>query len=88
MPKSSPAKLAYQKKYNEEHAEEQVARRRAQRHAIAAGKSKVGDGVDIDHKKPLDKGGSGADSNTRPRSQKENRGWRKDNPEMYGKGKK
>ena len=88
MPKSSKAKLEYQKKYNEEHADDQVARRRAQRHAIKAGKSKVGDGKDIDHKKPLDKGGSGADSNTRSRSQKANRGWRKDNPEMYGKGKK
>ena len=88
MPKSSPAKLAYQKKYNEEHADDQVARRRAQRHAIAAGKQKVGDGIDLDHKKPLGKGGSGADSNVQPKSQKENRGWRKDHPEMYGMGKK
>lgn len=88
MPKSSPAKLAYQKQYNKEHAEEQVARRRAQRHAIAAGTQKIGDNVDLDHKKMLDKGGSTADSNVRPRSVKENRGWRKDHPEAYGKGKK
>lgn len=87
MPKSTPRKLAYQKQYNKEHAEEQVARRRAQRHAIADGRAKIGDGVDIDHKKPLGKGGSGSDSNTRARSQKENRGWRKDHPEMYGKKK-
>lgn len=88
MPKSSKAKLEYQKKYNAEHADEQVARRRAQRHAIAAGTQKIGDGVDLDHKKMLAEGGSGADSNVRPRSVKENRGWRKDHPEAYGKGKK
>lgn len=85
MTKSSKTKLEYQKKYNEEHADDQVKRRRAQRHAIAKGKSKVGDGKDIDHKKPLAKGGSGDDSNTRSRSQKANRGWRKKNPEMYTK---
>lgn len=88
MTKSSKTKLEYQKKYNEEHADDQVKRRRAQRHAIAKGKSKVGDGKDIDHKKPLAKGGSGDDSNTRSRSQKANRGWRKKNPEMYGANKK
>jgi hypothetical protein len=88
MPKSSKAKLEYQAAYNKEHADEQVARRRAQRHAIAAGTQKIGDGVDLDHKKPLNKGGSTDDSNVRARSVKENRGWRKDHPEMYGKGKK
>lgn len=88
MPKSSKAKLEYQKQYNKEHADEQVARRRAQRHAISAGTQKIGDGVDLDHKKMLVKGGSTADSNVRPRSVKENRGWRKDHPEAYGKGKK
>jgi hypothetical protein len=88
MPKSSKAKLEYQAQYNKEHAAEQVARRRAQRHAIAAGTQKIGDGVDLDHKKPLNKGGSTDDSNVRARSVKENRGWRKDHPDMYGKGKK
>lgn len=88
MPKSSKAKLAYQAAYNKEHADDQVARRRASRHAIAKGTQKIGDGVDLDHKKPLGKGGSGADSNVTPRSQKDNRGWRKDHPDMYGKGKK
>jgi hypothetical protein len=88
MTKSSKTKLEYQKKYNEEHADDQVKRRRAQRHAIAKGKSKVGDGKDIDHKKPLAQGGSGDDSNTRSRSQKANRGWRKTDPKMYGANKK
>lgn len=87
MPKSTPAKLRYQAQYNKEHAAEQVARRRAQRHAIAEGKAKIGDGVDLDHKVPLDKGGSGSDSNVRPASPAKNRAWRKTNPEMYGKGK-
>jgi hypothetical protein len=90
MPKSSPKKLAYQAEYQKSPAEveKRVDRNRARRHAIAAGKASVGDGKDIDHKKPLDKGGSGSDSNTRVADRTENRGWRKDKPEMYGKGKK
>jgi hypothetical protein len=48
---------------------------------------KKGDGMDVHHVKPLAKGGSATKSNTRVVSQKKNRGWRKDHPEMYGKGK-
>ena len=90
MPKSSKQKLAYMAEYQKkpENVEKRVDRNRARRHAIAAGKAAVGDGKDIDHKTPLDKGGSGADSNTRVASRSENRGWRGKHPEMYGKGKK
>ena len=65
-----------------------VDRNRARRHAIADGKVSVGDGKEIDHKRMLDQGGSGSDRNTRVVSAAENRGWRKDHPAAYGKGKK
>ena len=47
-----------------------VANNEARRAAIRAGKAKVGDNTDVDHKKPLSKGGSTAASNLRvvPRS--------------------
>ena len=89
MPKSSPAKLAYMKEYQKkpENVEKRVDRNRARRHAIAAGKAHVGDGTQVDHKVPLDKGGSSKDSNTRVVSTKFNEGWRARQPEMYGKKK-
>lgn len=90
MPKSSKAKLAYQADRQKAPAEvdKRVARNKARRHAIAAGKVKVGDGKQVDHIKPLSKGGSANDSNTRVVSTKKNEGWRKDHPDMYGKTKK
>ena len=87
MAKTSKAKLEYMAEYQKkpENVEKRVDRNRARRHAIAEGKVKVGDGKEVDHKKMLDKGGSGSDSNTRVISAKENRGWRKDHPEAYTK---
>lgn len=78
MPKSSQAKLDYMADYQKkpENVEKRVDRNRARRHAIAAGKASVGDGKDVDHKNPLRKGGSDADSNTRVISRSKNRGWR------------
>lgn len=88
--KASKAKLEYMAEYQKrpENVEKRVDRNRARRHAIAAGKASVGDGTEVDHKHPLDKGGSDKDSNTRVVKASENRGWRKKHPEMYGKGKK
>jgi hypothetical protein len=85
--KTSKKSLATKAEYNRrpEVQERRVAQNRARRHAIKAGKAKVGDGKDVDHKVMLAKGGSGKDSNTRVISRKNNRGWRKKNPEMYGK---
>lgn len=79
MAKSSKAKLEYMAEYQKkpENVEKRVDRNRARRHAIADGKAKVGDGKDVDHKKPLRKGGSGHDSNTRVIDRSTNRGWRK-----------
>lgn len=79
MAKSSKAKLEYMAEYQQkpENVDKRVARNRARRHAIADGKAAVGDGKDVDHKTPLRKGGSTADSNTRVVDKSANRGWRK-----------
>jgi len=73
--KNTPARQAAQAKYNSK--PEQIAKR-TQRNAarqamIKAGKASVGDGKDIDHKKPIRSGGSNAPSNLRVRSQSANR---------------
>lgn len=79
MAKTSAKKLAYMAEYQKkpENVEKRVERNRARRHAIAEGKVQVGDGKDVDHKKPLGAGGSGSDSNTRVLDASSNRGWRK-----------
>lgn len=79
MPKSSPAKLAYQKKYNAQ--PEMVNRReennRARYQAMKAGKVKKGDGKDVAHIVAMDSGGKTVPSNLKVESAKKNRGWRK-----------
>lgn len=79
MPKSSPAKLAYQKKYDAR--PEQVAKRvknnAARREAIKEGRAHVGDGKDVAHIKSLENGGTNDKSNLRVESRAKNRGWRK-----------
>ena len=84
--KTSKKSLATKAAYNKipEVQARRVAQNRARRHAIKAGRAKVGDGKDVDHKVMLAKGGSGKDSNTRVRNRTSNRGWRKKNPEVYG----
>ena len=90
MPKTSAKSLKTKAAYNKKPSVQakRVAQNKARRHAIAKGTVTKGDGKDVDHKKPLAKGGSGNDSNTRVVSQKKNRGWRAKNPEMYKKGRK
>ncbi len=87
MPKSSPQKLATQAERNRR--PEEVAKRviynRNRREAIAEGVVKKGDGKEIDHKKPLDKGGTNSRDNRRVVDESTNRAWRKDHPEMYTK---
>jgi len=89
MTKSSKAKLAFQKEYNArpENVAKRVKNNAARREAIREGTAKVGDGKDVDHKKPLDKGGTNAKSNLRVVDRSENRAWRERQPEMYGKKK-
>ena len=86
MPKTSAVSLATKAAYNKrpEVQARRVLQNKARRHAIKAGRAKVGDGKDVDHKVMLAKGGSGADKNTRVLDRKSNRGWRKKNPEVYG----
>lgn len=86
MPKSSPKELATKAAYNKrpDVQDKRVEQNRARRHALADGKVHKGDGTNVDHKKPLDAGGSGADSNTRVVSEKFNKGWRARQPRMYG----
>lgn len=52
-----------------------VKNNQARAAAIKAGKASVGDGKDVDHKKPLSKGGTNAASNLRVVSQSENRSF-------------
>ena len=81
MPKKGEMKTTASKRskqqraYNgtEEQKKKRAARNKARRQAIAKGKVSKGDGKGIDHKKPLRKGGSTAESNTRVRSKTANR---------------
>lgn len=89
MPKTSAKSLATKAAYNKrpDVQAKRVAQNRARRHALAEGRAHVGDGTHVDHKVPLDKGGSTSDSNTRVVKASVNQGWRKRQPEMYGKKK-
>lgn len=79
MPKSTPGKLAYQKKYNAEPANvnKRELNNAARAEAMRKGLVKKGDSKDVDHKVPLRRGGGNADSNLRVQSAHANRGWRK-----------
>lgn len=87
MPKSSPQELRTKAAYNKrpDVQKKRVANNKARREAIREGRASKGDGKDVHHVKPLDKGGSTDKSNTKVVSKKTNRGWRKDHPEMYTK---
>jgi hypothetical protein len=90
MTKTSKKKLAYMAEYQKrpENVEKRVERNAARREAIREGRAHVGDGTEVDHKKPLDKGGSNAKSNLRVVDASKNRAWRKEHGDMYGKNKK
>lgn len=69
----------YKKEYAEYHGTpEQIANRaervKARRMMEKTGAAKKGDGKDVDHIKPLSKGGTSARTNLRMRSVKANRG--------------
>jgi hypothetical protein len=85
MTKSSKQELKTKAAYNKKPKVQakRVANNKARREAIKEGRVKKGDGKHIDHKVPLDKGGSTAKSNTRVVSAAKNKGWRKKNPKMY-----
>lgn len=79
MPKSSPAKLAFQKAYNAQPKQvaKRVANNAARRTAISQGRAKVGDGRDVAHQVALENGGSNKPGNLIVQAAKTNRGWRK-----------
>ena len=58
---------------SEEQKDNRVARNRARREAERDGRVSPGDNKEIDHKKPLSKGGSKSTDNTRVVSRKANR---------------
>lgn len=78
--KGGPKKAAYDSAY--EKRPEQVKKREMRNQARAQYEKQNGPlppAVDVDHKKPLDRGTEGANNaaNLRPRTEKANRGWRK-----------
>jgi hypothetical protein len=87
MTKSSNQELKTKAAYNKKPSvqKKRVANNKARREALREGRVAKGDGKDVHHVKPLDKGGSTKKSNTKVVSKKTNRGWRKKNPEMYTK---
>jgi len=87
MPKSSKQELRTKAAYNRrpDVQKKRVANNKARREAIREGRAKKGDGTHVDHKVPLDKGGSTAKSNTRVVKAAKNKAWRKDHPKMYTK---
>ena len=89
MAKSSAAKLAYQAEYNKrsENVDKRVKNNAVRRDALRTGAAHKHDGTEVDHKVPLDKGGTNDKSNLRVVPASENRAWRKTHGEMYGKNK-
>lgn len=77
MPYSTNGKRDYGKEKRFQAKQEQkknrAKRNQARRQAIKAGKVSKGDGKEIDHKRPLSKGGSNSKSNQRVVSRKTNR---------------
>lgn len=90
MPKTSEKSLKTKAAYNKlpDVQAKRVENNRARREAIREGRASVGDGKDVDHVVMQDKTGPQHRGKTEVTSQKENRGWRKDNPEAYTKRKK
>ena len=73
----------YKKEYREYHSRPEQKKNRAERNAARRllereGLVHKGDGKDVDHKKPLDKGGSNDRSNLRVQTKSKNRGYARD----------
>ena len=87
MTKSSKQELSTKAQYNKKPSvqKKRVANNKVRREALRDGRVQKGDNKHIDHKIPLDAGGSTAKSNTRVVSAKVNKGWRKTRPSMYTK---
>lgn len=82
MPSSPAYKRDYKIEYkvsqsSEKEKKNRAKRNNARRQAEAEGKVSKGDGKDIDHKKPLCKGGSNSKSNQRITSASSNRSFKR-----------
>lgn len=81
MPYMTNGKRDYSKEkrlYEDKHPErmkKRVENNQARAKMMEAGKARVGDGKDVDHKVPLSKGGSNATSNLRVVSKTANRSF-------------
>lgn len=75
--KNGKRDYSQQRQYNAtpEATNKRVKNNQARAEAIKAGKASVGDGKDVDHKKPLSKGGSNAASNLQVVSASKNRSF-------------
>ena len=76
------AKRNYAKEYKDyqgtpEQIKNRCKRNKARGEAVKDGRVKKGDNKDLDHKKPLSKGGSNAKSNTRVVSKSTNRSFKR-----------
>lgn len=70
----------YKKEYDEYHSSKKQKKNRAKRNAARrklerAGRVRKGDGKDVDHKKPISKGGSNGDGNLRVVKKSTNRSF-------------
>lgn len=74
---NTKARQRAQAKYNSkpEQIKKRAERNKARAAMVKAGKVHKGDGKDVDHKKPLAKGGSNSTSNLRVRSKSANRSF-------------
>lgn len=73
-------KRPYKKEYAEYQGTEEQKKNRAKRNAARramekVGRVKKGDGKDVDHKKPISKGGSNAKSNLKVKTASKNRSF-------------
>jgi hypothetical protein len=80
MPYMKDGKRDYRREYDEYHSkpeqrENRSKRTTARREANEAGITHKGDGKDLDHKRPLSKGGSNSKSNLRAVPASENRSF-------------
>jgi len=88
MPYMKNGKRDYKRQYEEYDGKEEVKKDRAKRNGARRqmeheGKVSKGDGKDVDHKKPLSKGGINSRSNLRVRSSSANKSFaRKKNGAM------
>lgn len=80
MPYMKDGKRDYKREYEKYHAKPEQranrsARTTARNESNASGRTSKGDGKDLDHKRPLSRGGSNSRSNTRVVSASSNRSF-------------